>query len=45
MWGILQEQGIKNEKMALKYHKKIRNYEWYCSFELGKMFWKLSSTI
>ena len=36
MWKILVQQGIKNGKVTLKYHKEIRNYKWYCSFELGK---------
>ena len=29
MWRILVKQGIKNGKVTLKYHKKIRNYKWY----------------
>ena len=44
MWRILVEQGIKNGKVTLKYHKKIKKYEWYYSFDLGKMLWKLSSS-
>ena len=39
--SIVVKQGIKNGKVTLKYYKQIRNYKWYCSFELGKMFWKL----
>ena len=44
MWRILVEEGIKNGKVTLEYHEKIRNYKWYCFFGLRKMFLMLSSS-